>query len=187
MTSELDTEKTSGGRTRGPGAAGPPEGHPGLRVIQKASDHPCFQCAKCCTYVAVEIDSPGTMKEYDHIVWYLYHEGVSVFVDWNSDWFIKFETRCRHLTQEGMCGIYDRRPGICKDFDWRECENNVTDEAPDKWLFEDADTFMRWFEKQRPKTYKRYLRFLRRKHREGQDPELSRVSGGARRRAPRGR
>ena len=28
--------------------------------------------------------------------------------------------RCEHLTGEGLCGIYDRRPQICRDYaaDW---------------------------------------------------------------------
>ena len=48
--------------------------------MEKQSDHPCFECVQCCTYVAIEIDTPTTMKEYDYIVWYLYHQGVSIFV-----------------------------------------------------------------------------------------------------------
>jgi Fe-S-cluster containining protein len=97
-----------------------------LPVIQKTSDHPCFECAKCCSYVAVEIDSPTTNAEYDQIVWYLYHENVEVFVDWEDAWHVLFRTRCEKLTSAGMCGVYERRPAICKDFDWRACEQRYT-------------------------------------------------------------
>lgn len=146
-----------------------------LPVIQKDSDHPCFECAKCCTYVAIEIDAPTTMKEYDYIVWYLYHEGLSVFVDWEGDWFVKFETRCKHLTGEGLCGIYEQRPAICKDFDWRECENTIRDEPADKWLFEEAEQFLEWLQRRRPKAFQRFQRFMRRQHETGEEPELERV------------
>ena len=65
-----------------------------LPIVTKQSDHPCFECAQCCTYVALEIDTPTTAKEYDYVVWYLVHRGVSLFVDWEDDWYLKFETRC---------------------------------------------------------------------------------------------
>jgi Fe-S-cluster containining protein len=155
------------GADRDPGAA------PSDR--EKQSNHPCFECVQCCTYVAIEIDTPTTMKEYDYIVWYLYHEGVSVFVDWEKTWYIKFETRCEHLSPHGLCDVYSSRPAICKDFDWRECENRVRDEPADKWLFETSDQFLRWFEKKRPKTFKRFQKFMRDKHRGGEEKELRRL------------
>jgi len=124
---------------------------------EKQSDHPCFQCVQCCTYVAIEIDTPSTMKEYDYIFWYLYHQGVSVFVDWESNWFIKFETRCEHLSSRGLCNIYSSRPVICK------------------WLFENSDQFLRWFEKKRPKAFQRFQKYMRKKHRAGEEKELERL------------
>jgi Fe-S-cluster containining protein len=147
-----------------------------LPILQKESDHPCFQCARCCTYVAIEIDAPTTMREYDYVVWYLYHEGVSVFVDFENAWYVKFETRCRNLTNAGLCAIYERRPAICKDFDWRECENHLKDEPVDRWLFEAPDAFLAWLAERRPKAYQRYQRFLRRKHADDEEPELHRIS-----------
>jgi len=148
-----------------------------LPVIQKASDHPCFDCTRCCNYVAVEIDSPSSMKEYDHIYWYLYHGGISVFIDWENDWFIQFETRCENLTSQGLCAVYETRPAICKEFDWRECEQNVKEEAAEKHLFENAGDFIKWFEEKRPKAFNRYQRFLRKRHATGEEPELVRLEG----------
>src|SRR5271157_2993479 len=83
-----------------------------LPILEKASAHPCFDCAQCCKYIAVEIDAPTTNQEYDYLVWYLYHPGVSVFVDWDGAWFVRFETRCHHLTPQGLCGVYEQRPAI---------------------------------------------------------------------------
>ena len=127
-----------------------------LPLVELASDHPCVNCAQCCKYIAIEIDEPTTMREYDYMVWYLVHPGVSVFVDWDNDWFVKFDTRCQHLQPNGMCGIYETRPGICRDFDWKDCEQHVKDEPPDKWLFHSAEEFVAWLQKQRPKTYQKF-------------------------------
>jgi Fe-S-cluster containining protein len=143
--------------------------------VEKHSDHPCFQCVQCCTYVAIEIDNPTTAKEYDYIVWYLYHQNVSVFVDWEGNWFIKFETRCEHLSSLGLCNSYSSRPVICKEFEWRECENRAGNDPADKWLFETSDQFLRWFEKKRPKTFRRFQKHMRKKHRSGKEEELERL------------
>jgi len=151
-----------------------------LLPLVKQSEHPCHGCAKCCLYVAIEIDSPTSLTEYDHVLWYLYHENVAVFVDWEGQWFVKFDTRCKNLTPTGLCGIYESRPAICKDFDWRECENHMTPEEgpPDKWLWESPDAFLAWFEKQRPKAFRRYRDFMKKKHRTAEKPELLRITSG---------
>ena len=86
---------------------------PALLPLVKQSEHPCHGCAKCCLYVAIEIDSPTSMTEYDHVLWYLYHESVSVFVDWEGQWFVKFDTRCK--TSTAVCG-YTEPSAICKEF-----------------------------------------------------------------------
>ena len=153
----------------------PPRSAELLPILEKAPDHPCFECALCCRYIAVEIDAPTTNREYDYLVWYLLHPGVSVFVDWDGAWFVKFETRCRQLTPQGLCGIYEQRPAICRDFDWRDCERNQTDGPPDKWLFESVDQFLRWFAKQRPKSYRRFQSWNRKRARAKTGRELRRL------------
>ena len=149
-----------------------------LPILSKTGEHPCHNCAKCCTYVALEHETPRTMKDYDHIIWYLYHQGVSVFVDWENSWYVKFEARCDNLNAQGMCDVYDHRPAICKDFDWRECENHLTpdDGAPDKYVWNTGEEFLEWFEEKRPKTFKRYQRFMKKRHAKGEEKELLRVA-----------
>jgi Fe-S-cluster containining protein len=134
--------------------------------------------------VAIEIDAPTTNTEYDQIVWYLYHDGVEVFVDWDGDWHVLFRTRCENLTSAGLCGVYERRPVICKDFDWRECERRFTPEdgPPDKHSWVRADEFVAWFQKQRPKAFARYQAHLRKAHASGEERELLRVSTARKRR-----
>lgn len=179
MSAENDEQTLLAKAAPEPGAPSRDSASGLLPVIQKASDHPCFNCSRCCTYVAVEIDKPTSMKEYDHLYWYLYHGGISVFIDWEGDWFIQFETRCENLTAQGMCGVYDHRPGICKDFDWRECEQTVKEEAAEKHLFQNVADFAKWFEETRPKAFQRYQRFLRKRHATGEEPELVRLEAAS--------
>lgn len=150
-----------------------------LPAAEKASDHPCFDCAKCCTYVAIEIDAPTTHREYDYMLWYLYHPGMSIFVDWDGGWYVRFDSRCEHVTSTGLCGVYETRPGICRDFDWRECEMHVTDEPPDKWFFETPTQFLDWLASQRPKAHARFVAWQRERRRERPEQELMRVRRGA--------
>ena len=100
----------------------------GTAGLSLAADHPCFGCAQCCKYIAIEIDAPTTMQEYDYLVWYLVHPGVSVFVDFDNSWFVKFDSRCQHLQPSGMCGIYETRPAICREFSHTDCERHLKDE-----------------------------------------------------------
>lgn len=146
-----------------------------LPMVALASDHPCVDCAQCCRYVAIEIDAPTTMTEYDYLVWYLVHPGISVFVDWNGGWFVKFESRCQHLQTSGMCGIYESRPVICREFDWKECERHLTDEPADKWLFRSAEEFTTWLARQRPKAHQKFLAFQREHRRKRTPKELRRL------------
>jgi len=145
--------------------------------MRKQSSHPCFACSRCCTYIATQIDEPTTMTDYDHISWYLYHDGVSVYIDWEGAWFLQFETRCENLTPHGLCSIYDRRPAICKDFDWRDCEKQqgADEDPPEKYSFQSVDEFSGWLRKRRPRTYARYREFLAAKHAEPADPVLDRI------------
>ncbi len=146
-----------------------------LPIITKESDHPCFECAMCCTYIALEIDRPTTAKEYDYVIWYLVHRGVSIFVDWEDDWYLKFETRCKNLTDQGLCGIYDERPIICREFDWRDCEKNNPEDAADKLLFTEPQQFVDWLQTKRPKQWEKYQNWKAKRIGKGEDKELKRV------------
>lgn len=89
----------------------------------------CLTCALCCTYVAVEISEPSSIKSATEILWHLYHERVSVYRDANDDWLVQFETRCRHLKDDNKCAIYETRPHICREYSEESCEVNAEDEG----------------------------------------------------------
>jgi len=89
----------------------------------------CLTCALCCTYVAVEISEPSSVKTATEILWHLYHDQVSVYRDANDDWLVQFETRCRNLKDDNKCAIYETRPHICREYSEESCEVNADDEG----------------------------------------------------------
>lgn len=82
---------------------------------QKKHSLTCDKChGKCCRYVAMEIDTPASKRDYDHIRWYLLHKNVYVFVDHDNDWYVEFKTDCGELAEDNACSVYDQRPHICR-------------------------------------------------------------------------
>ena len=127
---------------------------------KKLLELPCQTCgAQCCRYVAVEIDTPSTKREYDIIRWYLLHENIYIFIDHEGAWHLEIETTCRALRKDHRCGEYETRPHICRDHGWPigSCEYF---EKPYEIRFESVEAFERyldkkgidWRWKRRPKT-----------------------------------
>lgn len=82
----------------------------------------CTYCtAKCCRYFALPIDEPTTWKDYDTVRWFLLHDKASVFVE-DDTWYLLVHTACRHLRDDNLCGIYETRPQVCRDYTTRKCE-----------------------------------------------------------------
>jgi Fe-S-cluster containining protein len=84
----------------------------------------CTECGKCCTYVSVGINAPNSVGNATDMLWYLYHENVSLYRDGDGEWSVVFETRCRNLKPDLLCAVYEDRPPICRDFDNTTCEVN---------------------------------------------------------------
>ena len=83
----------------------------------------CRACgAKCCKYLAIEIDEPETAHDFQNIRWYLCHRDVWVFIDHDDSWFIQFNTPCEFLQKDMTCRIYESRPLICRAHDPADCE-----------------------------------------------------------------
>jgi Fe-S-cluster containining protein len=82
----------------------------------------CAKCAAlCCRQIALPLDNPESANDYDNIRWYLMHENVHVFVE-EGQWYVAFATRCKHLQDDNLCGIYETRPRICRDYTTDGCE-----------------------------------------------------------------
>ncbi len=104
----------------------------------------CDYCtAKCCRYFALPIDKPKKRKDYDYIRWYLLHGRASVFTD-EGTWYLLVQTVCEHLRDNNLCGIYDTRPQICRDYSTKNCE--YEDDAVYDKYFEKADQVAEYVE-----------------------------------------
>ena len=126
-----------------------------LPLVTLPGAHPCANCGDCCTYVATQIDDPGTFKEYENLHWYLTHENVGVYIDWDGDWYLEFKTRCKNLTDAKTCGIYETRPLVCSEFSFNDCERN-SGEPGWKHYFNSQEELVEYLRTKRPRAYERY-------------------------------
>ncbi len=84
---------------------------------------PCKKCdSKCCKYIAIEIDRPITKIACDHIMWYLHHENVNIFVDHDKKWHVEFRTPCERQGKNNECSIYETRPKLCEEHGTEEAD-----------------------------------------------------------------
>jgi Fe-S-cluster containining protein len=133
-----------------------------LPIVQARQPSPtkigCLECALCCTYVAVEISAPDSVQTATEVLWYLYHEHMSVYRDSDDEWMLQFETRCRNLQDDNKCAIYETRPPICRTYSAVTCEVNSSDEGT---TFYDAEAFLAYLKTRSSRVYraiaKRYL------------------------------
>jgi len=115
----------------------------------------CTQCAKCCTYVGVGINTPRNVRYATDILWYLYHENVSVHLDGEGDWMVIFESRCKKLQDDLLCGVYENRPVVCREFDNRSCEVNAPGRGQ---TFTEPRQFLDWLKANKPGLHLRVAR-----------------------------
>jgi Fe-S-cluster containining protein len=111
----------------------------------------CTACAKCCTYVAVPIPGPDRAKDATSILWFLYHERVTVYRDADGEWCVVFETRCRNLQSSKLCGIYADRPHVCRDFDNTICDVNSPEGGLD---LRTPQEYLDWLRVEKPRMYR---------------------------------
>jgi uncharacterized protein len=109
----------------------------------------CTACGLCCSYVAIEVDQPTTVKRATQLLWYIYHGGVSLYVN-EDEWMVQFETTCQYLQPDYRCGIYDTRPHICREFSAQDCEVNTGD---DGLTFYTAAQFLAHLQQTRPRVH----------------------------------
>ena len=77
--------------------------------------------AICCNDLAVEIHKPVTKAEKEELRWHLFFVGVKVYIR-NRRWHVFYHSRCRYLSKDNLCTIYDRRPERCRNHNYPDCE-----------------------------------------------------------------
>ena len=84
---------------------------------------PCRKCeAKCCRYFVLQIDTPKHKQDFENIRWYLAHKGIFVYIE-KRKWYLEVSNRCRYLTKDHNCRIYEKRPLVCREHDTSTCEH----------------------------------------------------------------
>lgn len=107
----------------------PPRTKPYREELAK-DDCLCFHCpAKCCCYFALPIEEPTEWEDFEFIRWYLLHEKATVFVD-EGEWYLLVHSRCKVLRDDNLCGAYETRPQICRDYTADKCEYE------DDWVYD---------------------------------------------------
>ena len=93
-------------------------------------DKKCRKCTQsiCCVSINQKIPTPKSKEDFDHLLWQVSHDDISVFKDADG-WFLYINTRCSHLLDGGVCSIYDNRPWVCREYtnDFCEFDESIKD------------------------------------------------------------
>lgn len=85
------------------------------------ADTKCGRCtALCCSYFALEIDTPTEPEDFENLRWYILHEDTQLFVD-DEVWYLQIFRKCQWL-DGNKCGRYDDRPTICREYSDDLCD-----------------------------------------------------------------
>jgi len=128
-----------------------------------SSEEKCDFCTNttCCTYITQELDTPRSMEDFDTLLWQVSHENIQVYKD-EGDWYLLVNNRCRHILQDGRCGIYDVRPQICREHSNEDCEFNTPAGDDDFDLFfQDYEALDKYCNKRFKTWGKRWAKFAR--------------------------
>jgi len=85
----------------------------------------CRDCgSKCCRYFTVPLGRPEDRDDFDAMKWYILHQGVSIYIDREGDWYVNVDSRCTALGDDGLCRVYASRPEICRVHTDAVCEKH---------------------------------------------------------------
>ena len=123
--------------------------------VRLTAENKCGFCtnSKCCLYVTQAIDAPRSKQDFEHLLWQVSHNNVTVYKD-EDGWCLLFETPCSHLRPGGLCGIYEQRPQICRDHSNDHCEFDEPAESGFSLHFTDYESLLIYCKKR----FKRWAR-----------------------------
>jgi hypothetical protein len=116
----------------------PPEEVPMHRFGDPRVATPCEGCsAACCTKLVFPFATPSTVSAFDFLRFSLGFPGTEVGIA-EDGWSLVVSTRCRHLTADARCGVFDQpeRPLLCRYYDAVGCtyKPRFTVPAPEGYL-----------------------------------------------------
>ncbi len=111
-------------------------------------ENKCGFCtnSKCCTYLTQEIPTPRSKHDFDHLLWQISHRDINIYKD-EDGWYLLVHNRCLHLRPNGMCGIYDTRPDICRDHSNDDCEFDTPAEEGFELYFDGYESLLKYCKK----------------------------------------
>ena len=120
-------------------------------------DKKCSMCKKslCCNSINQKVDTPKTIYDFDHLLWQVSHENINIFKD-SDGWFLHIHSRCQHLLTGGVCGIYEQRPMVCREYDNDFCEFDESIEKASEYFFSTYKQFEKFCRKRFKKWDKRF-------------------------------
>jgi Fe-S-cluster containining protein len=116
--------------------------------IKITPENKCTFCqgSKCCTYITEQLETPRSMRDFDHLLWQTAHRDVKIYKD-EDGWYLLIDNPCTHILPEGGCGIYDERPMVCREHDNDYCEFDAPAEDGFELYFDGYDAMLKYCRK----------------------------------------
>jgi len=116
--------------------------------VEITSENKCSFCAGtlCCSYITEQLETPRSKYDFEHMLWQISHENINIYQD-DDGWYLLIRNRCTHLLPDGRCGIYERRPQICRDYENDFCEYDEPAERNFKQFFDGYDSLRAYCKK----------------------------------------
>lgn len=99
--------------------------------------------SKCCTYTTQEIPTPRSKHDFDHMLWQISHDNIQFYKD-EDGWYLLINNRCQHLQPGGLCGIYEVRPQVCREYSNDYCEFDESAEEGFDLFFDSYDSLLKY-------------------------------------------
>lgn len=100
----------------------------------------------CCTYITQQLDTPRSMRDFDHLLWQTAHHDVQIYKD-EDGWYLLVNNKCKHLLAGGGCGIYETRPIVCREHSNDYCEYDMSAEEGFELFFDGYEALEKYCKK----------------------------------------
>ncbi len=120
-------------------------------------DGKCGKCKKsiCCNSINQKIPTPRSKEDFDHLLWQVSHENINIFKDADG-WFLHIKAHCDHLLPGGVCGTYEKRPWVCREYENDFCEYDESIDQASEHFFANYQQLMKYCRKRFKKWDKRF-------------------------------
>lgn len=117
-------------------------------TTEMTPENKCSFCVgtKCCSYITQQIDTPRSIRDFDHLLWQIAHHSIQYYKD-EDGWYLLVNMPCKHLQSDGGCGIYDTRPMVCREHSNDYCEYDSPAEEGFELFFDGYESLLKYCRK----------------------------------------